>query len=405
MKLSVLITTIGRPSLQRMLESLACQLHPQDRIYLAVEGHADHSLIRQQIESIKIKYPNLNVSVMTHPTTLGSWGHGLRNYYQKSLKGDFILHGDDDDVYTPNAIEAIRFRIRSNLNADLFVFQMWRPYHTSKYGELFDLIPIKTSHGTQMTMGDIGTPCGVVKNIPDKFGEWKLERGGDYHFWQQTANAIGAERIQWCREIIYEVNAPTQTTSPTVTRLEHKLNLSCVKALIIDLEIKLDMASFGNYFRFAEDSDLIIIQNFTTNSNIKELSSCLLAVILAQMDSIIYIDSGTDTLDIIPKCFMALSMSTRFKLLSTLGTLPSTPSNTLLISHKIMPNYAGRSGRLIIHRPSKPTIQQWEQAIKSKVGGVNATKISLHRLKQRDQHKSANYQKSRQLIGEIKIHE
>jgi len=98
--ISFLITTIGRPTLKNTLNSLIPQLIEGDLIYVICDGkqYEKNTLI------ILNKLHNKQIKFICNKNNEGYFGHGSRNKYQKSLTGDFIHHGDDDDIYLPNRI-------------------------------------------------------------------------------------------------------------------------------------------------------------------------------------------------------------------------------------------------------------------------------------------------------------
>ena len=86
--LHVLIATVGRNSLMRMLNSLKPQLGSQD--YLTVVFDA---VDRENIYSRTVAYLaefECKCSVIMEPVNLGYWGHAIRNKHNQ-LPGDFIL--------------------------------------------------------------------------------------------------------------------------------------------------------------------------------------------------------------------------------------------------------------------------------------------------------------------------
>ena len=101
---NVLIATIGRSTLERQLRSLVPQLFPEDVLTIVFDG--------LQIQSLNVfKEFKCTVILYSEPVALGWWGHGIRNKYASLLqKTDFVLHGDDDDVYTSNALSDCRAR-------------------------------------------------------------------------------------------------------------------------------------------------------------------------------------------------------------------------------------------------------------------------------------------------------
>jgi len=80
-RLSVIIASSGRPTLQRTLDSVNPQLR---------EG--DECLVSMNLDC--------------------PWGHAARNQLMRAARGDALMFIDDDDWYTPGALELVRARIR-----------------------------------------------------------------------------------------------------------------------------------------------------------------------------------------------------------------------------------------------------------------------------------------------------
>lgn len=167
--ISVLIATTGRPTLIRLLDSLKYQLNENDTIYVVVDGNE----YRERADVILKQFTGYkcNLEVRYEEETLGFWGHGVRNKHQGSLKGDYILHADDDDSYTLCAMDFVRAGIAEN-PGKMLVFKIchsdFRDYVWSR---------------KEVKPGNIGTPNGVIPNIPSKMGHWTLAHGGDGDFY------------------------------------------------------------------------------------------------------------------------------------------------------------------------------------------------------------------------------
>lgn len=173
---NVVIATAGRKSLTRAVQSIVKQLNTNDYLTIIFDGcEIDHKVYAGA---------RCTVNAYHEPLALGHWGHGARNKYQNSLPGDYILNGDDDDVWTPNAMEKIR---NVCIEDKLYIFQFYMNSTT------FPMKPYR------MGVGKVGTPNGVYKNIGD-FPEWALKYGGDGVFYEELA-----KRLQpvWIEEVIY----------------------------------------------------------------------------------------------------------------------------------------------------------------------------------------------------------
>lgn len=169
MTLSILIATTGRSSLLVMLESLKNQLSKDDWVYIVSDGPWFH----QKVNNILSNFTgySCNLEVIYESENLGYYGHGVRNKYQTRLKGDYILHADDDDIYGDNSIESVKKSIREK-GGKMLLFKIYDPHKNKYYWET----PV-------LALNNIGTPCGAIPNIPQKMGRWGLRYGGDFDFY------------------------------------------------------------------------------------------------------------------------------------------------------------------------------------------------------------------------------
>lgn len=66
------------------------------------------------------------VVLILHKKNEGFYGHGIRNVYQRSLRGDYIMHADDD-VYTKRAFDIFRYKI-GHVRDNLYFFSFHISY-------------------------------------------------------------------------------------------------------------------------------------------------------------------------------------------------------------------------------------------------------------------------------------
>ena len=176
-----LIATTGRKSLQRMLNSLLPQLTTEDCLTIVFDGHStvpyfDFSLgkckINQYFESIP----------------LGYWGHGIRTKYGPLLEQrDFVVHADDDDIYTEDA------------------FQYFRNICNDKNILYITLVKSDSGvYGKKIKEGSLGTPCGVIPYEYNKKSEFLPRIGGDGAFYEKLAK-LYHRNIIFLNKIIYIV--------------------------------------------------------------------------------------------------------------------------------------------------------------------------------------------------------
>ena len=103
--------------------------------------------------------------------------------------GTHLAWLDDDDVYTDNAIDLFREHA-----CDVPVFFRMR-YKGG--GELW--------RDQELRYGNLGTPCLLIPNIPEKLGEWNPHAGagsggGDFMFAQGCVRRMGAPI--WRTEVV-----------------------------------------------------------------------------------------------------------------------------------------------------------------------------------------------------------
>lgn len=184
MSFNILIATLGRPSLQRMLDSLSPQLEEQDCLTLVFDGHS-------QIPMFDLSKFKCTVKQFFEPIALGSWGHAIRNKYSSLLdKRDFVMHADDDDFYLPNVfLELRKYCVDSNT---LYVAKMY----LSRFNRV---IP----EGNFIKINHIGTPNGIIPFELNKQQQWKYQYGGDGLFYESISKL--SNKTIFLPTVIYQV--------------------------------------------------------------------------------------------------------------------------------------------------------------------------------------------------------
>jgi hypothetical protein len=184
---NVLIASIGRETLQTMLNSLKPQLTEHDCITVVFDG------INHIFEIDTTDYL-CKVCIYYEPTNLGYWGHGIRNKYNQILEQrDFVLHADDDDIYLSNAFQLLR---RDCLDTNcLYVAKMnFRPWEDRYVPETNEIKP-----------GNIGTPCGIIPYELNKMSVFRLSHGGDFYFYETISKH--ANNIVFLDHVIYQIRS------------------------------------------------------------------------------------------------------------------------------------------------------------------------------------------------------
>lgn len=191
MSLSIIIPTIGRHSLQQTIESI--ELDDNDEIIVVGDGPQP-----QAYEIVK-SWDNLNIIYIEGPKT-GCYGNKQRQLGMENAKGTHLMFIDDDDVYMPGALDAVRTAIE--LKPDRLM--------------LFSFVNI---HGlvlwTEPTarISNISTQQIVFPNCPEWLGTWGERYEGDYDFIRSTINRWpgGDRNVIWSRTILVDTRKPIRT--------------------------------------------------------------------------------------------------------------------------------------------------------------------------------------------------
>lgn len=158
-----------------MIDSIAPQLMEHDYLTIIWDCQPRPLQINSKCKVISIH----------NPEPLGYWGHGSRNRWQDELPGDYLMNGDDDDVYAPDAMSEIR---NVCTEKKLYIFQ-------------FNNSGIKIPNGNEVRVGNVGTSCGVYPKI-DKLPKWEYRYGGDGDFYVALSKMLPYEHI---KKVIYLV--------------------------------------------------------------------------------------------------------------------------------------------------------------------------------------------------------
>jgi hypothetical protein len=182
---NVLIATVGRETLQIMLDSLKQQLKENDHLTIVFDG-----VKRKNCDVSEFK---CKIHIFEEPIALKYWGHGIRNKYANLLeKTDFVMHADDDDRYVPDTFDRLR-EVCTDTKDTLYIAKM----------VMGSILP-KDGKGI---LGNVGTPCGIIPYDYNKHGKWGLYGGGDGFFYKDINKII--KNTVWLPNIIYLVRDST----------------------------------------------------------------------------------------------------------------------------------------------------------------------------------------------------
>jgi hypothetical protein len=181
----ILIASIGRPTLQRMLNSLMAQLSEDDKITIVFDGFTEIPKFDFSVAKCKIRQ-------FSEPEKLGFWGHGIRNKYASLLdSSDFVMHADDDDSYMPEVFSELR-----NLCINTQTLYIAKMRLANKH-----IVP----EGNFIKLNHIGTPCGIIPYELNKTTLWKHRYGGDGLFYEELATKC--KSVDYLPTVIYSVRS------------------------------------------------------------------------------------------------------------------------------------------------------------------------------------------------------
>jgi Glycosyl transferase family 2 len=200
--LSVIVPTVGRPSLERTVRSLLAQGEwlPYE-VVLVGDTHAgtwDAGL--PLARDLALQRPE-RLRYVGHDGGVHAWGHPQRNHGATVARGDYLWWVGDDDVALPGAFRAIaRALAAREHDPRVFLFRWIAPWkmvlwHTA--GHLGD------------EPGFIDAECIVCPNDPAKLGTWTHRYQGDYDFILETIGRWGGPgRVVWQPEVIAQAQPP-----------------------------------------------------------------------------------------------------------------------------------------------------------------------------------------------------
>jgi len=180
----VLLATIGKKNIFRMLMSLFPQLNKNDILTIVYDSKdIDNTLndVSKITSAFKCK-----VNIIFEEKNLGYWGHGIRNKHT-NLEGDFVFHIDDDDDIYIDTFDKIRKYCKSkNI---IYIFKIVLENDSI----VWDKKRIKYSK--------ISTQSGLIPIEINKTGYWELRYGGDFYFYYNLSQKYN---VLFINEIIYK---------------------------------------------------------------------------------------------------------------------------------------------------------------------------------------------------------
>jgi len=183
--LSVIVPTLGRPTLRRTLERIGQQqLVDGDEVLVVQDGPADES-VRRVFEASGL--PGKYLGLDRH---YGDYGGTPRNHGMKHACGEYLAFMDDDDTYRPGAFDAIR-RAATRRPGRPLMFRLYCPSHKKHLWQDKTVRP-----------SNVATSIFVLPNTPARLGQWGTHRGSDFAFVYTTLQRWPEGSLAWCPEIV-----------------------------------------------------------------------------------------------------------------------------------------------------------------------------------------------------------
>lgn len=150
--ITFIVPTIGKPSLAATLASI--ETRPGDEILVVGEECVIPMLpIRDGLRFVQCPRGN-------------DWGHAERNFATPLARGRYIAHIDDDDVYAASTRMLMQDAIERTPDRPV-IFRMRFPNGITLWQD------------EEVRCGNLGTPCFLIPNVPEKLGRWESYVGGD----------------------------------------------------------------------------------------------------------------------------------------------------------------------------------------------------------------------------------
>ena len=173
--ISIVVPTIGRPTLARMLASVD---EPGVEVIIVADTYngdveAELAHARMRCSGAEMR-PRIDVRWADFDAGYHAWGHPQRNEGMRLATAPWLMFSQDDNQLAPGALRFIRERIRllPHLRPMLFQVDNWQAGVVWKRPVLAE--------------GNIDADCIVTPNVPDRLARWTDRFNGDFDFIMET---------------------------------------------------------------------------------------------------------------------------------------------------------------------------------------------------------------------------
>lgn len=186
--LSVIIPTIGRPTLERTLQSIRSQRSADD-VEILIVGDSHNGTWAKQLADLSLMAARSDALYVDHDGGQHCWGHPQRQYGAELADGEWLAFLQDDDVYAHGAFDAIEAGTRGQ---DALCPVLFRA--TVPAGIVVWMEPV-------IRENNIDANCIVTPNRPKQIGRWGHRYAGDFDFVQSTAELYDGQ-VAWDEHVI-----------------------------------------------------------------------------------------------------------------------------------------------------------------------------------------------------------
>lgn len=181
-RLSIIVPSCGRPTLAAALESIRAQpLWPGDEVLLITDGPVPWAarLFR------RLGLPGR----CRQMPPARDWGATQRNAGLALARGDYLLFQDDDDVYLPGALAAVRTALRE------------APGRPHVFRMRYAVTGAVLWHEPVLALGNVSTQMLAVPRRPDLV-PWDPQHGHDYRFLKANLGLWPDGALVWRPEVV-----------------------------------------------------------------------------------------------------------------------------------------------------------------------------------------------------------
>lgn len=186
---TIMLPTVGRPTLERTLDSIAVQrFGPEDRVMMISDGY--NPRVEQVFKDYQAKMP-IDLCVVDGPNN--DWGHTPRNIMMPHVRTTHIHHMDDDDIYaSPETLSTIREHVIENPDVP----------HIYKVRFADNGRIIWFAKGL-IEFANVTTIGFVHPHLKGKYAFWPPRIGGDFEFWRDTQAHYKPDALIWHNDVLF----------------------------------------------------------------------------------------------------------------------------------------------------------------------------------------------------------